>query len=84
MHGKAMQLTIPLRLPADMVVKIDAIVARRPEQPSRNLVIRELIAKGLQELRGSADLEKVKAPASPQSAKAGRDIPSSIFRWIVS
>ena len=50
MHGKAMQLTIPLRLPADMVVKIDAIVAVRPEQPSRNLVIRELIAKGLQEL----------------------------------
>lgn len=50
MHGKAMQLTIPLRLPADMVVKIDAIVAGRPEQPSRNLVIRELIAKGLQEL----------------------------------
>ena len=50
MHGKAMQLTIPLRLPADMVDKIDAIVAGRPEQPSRNLVIRELIARGLQEL----------------------------------
>jgi metal-responsive CopG/Arc/MetJ family transcriptional regulator len=47
MHGKAMQLTIPLRLPADLVDRIDAIVDSRAEQPSRNLVIRELIVRGL-------------------------------------
>lgn len=47
MHGKAMQLTIPLRLPGELVARIDAIVESRPEQPSRNLVIRELIARGL-------------------------------------
>lgn len=54
MHSKAMQLTIPLRLPAELVERIDAIVDSRAEQPSRNLVIRELIARGL------VDLEKRK------------------------
>lgn len=49
MHGKAMQLTIPLRLPAELVERIDAIVESRVEQPSRNLVIRELIVRGLLE-----------------------------------
>lgn len=47
MHGRAMQFTIPLRLPAELVNRIDAIVDGRAEQPSRNLVICELIACGL-------------------------------------
>jgi predicted DNA-binding protein len=50
MHGTAMQLTIPLRLPEELVDRIDAIVDSRAERPSRNLVIRELIVRGLLEV----------------------------------
>jgi metal-responsive CopG/Arc/MetJ family transcriptional regulator len=56
MHGmsedkKAPFETLQIRLPADMLKAIDAIVADRMERPTRTLVIREMIARGLESVK---------------------------------
>lgn len=38
---------IALRLPAEMLRRLDAIVEERLDQPDRTAVIRELLAEGL-------------------------------------
>ncbi len=39
---------IALRLPAEMLDALDAIVAERLDRPDRTAVIRELLAEGLE------------------------------------
>lgn len=46
-HAKPMALTVPLRLPPDLLGDVDALVALRKDGATRNQVLRELIVAGL-------------------------------------
>ena len=47
-HGEVMAVTIPIRLPPEILTALDEIIAVRFGAPSRNAIIREMIMRGLE------------------------------------
>lgn len=50
--GTAMKVTVPLRLPGDIVELVDEVIEQRLGAPSRNAVMREALAIGLAAMLG--------------------------------
>lgn len=44
-----MTITIPLRVPQEMIEKADEVIEDRHGAPSRNAVLREMIARGFKD-----------------------------------